>query len=108
MNMICLIPSTQLGASWLEDFIKFVQDVITRREYNLINLLLRFKKNTRTNGTKFIIHDPQKILGHTILEMTQRHAHLAPEHLVQASNVMSFSANLKSSAQITPSSLSVV
>jgi site-specific recombinase XerD len=34
------------------------------------------------------IYDLQKILGNTSLEMTQRYAHLAPEHLVQASKVV--------------------
>lgn len=36
------------------------------------------------------IYDLQKILGHTSLEMTQRYAHLGPEHLAQAMNVVSF------------------
>ena len=36
--------------------------------------------------------DLQKILGHTSLDMTQRYAHLAPEHLVQAANVVNFGA----------------
>lgn len=36
------------------------------------------------------IYDLQKILGHTSLEMTQRYAHLAPEHLVLAANIVRF------------------
>jgi integrase len=36
------------------------------------------------------IYDLQKILGHSSLEMTQRYAHLAPEHLVIASNIVRF------------------
>ena len=36
----------------------------------------------------------KKFHGHSSLEMTQRYAHLAPEHLIQASNVVSFGASL--------------
>jgi integrase len=78
-----------------------------------ISILIRFHDLRHTFASHFMmnggnIYDLQKILGHTSLEMTQRYAHLAPEHLVQASNVVSFGANLKSSANIAPSSLSVV
>jgi hypothetical protein len=48
------------------------------------------------------IYDLQKILGHTSLEMTQRYAHLAPEHLVKAANVVSFGSKNKNSALIAP------
>ena len=59
------------------------------------------------------IYDLQKILGDTSLEMTQRYAHLAPEHLVRASNVVSFGsrfekAKLGFSAYVAPSSVSIV
>lgn len=37
------------------------------------------------------IYDLQKILGHSSLEMTQRYAHLAPDHLVSAIGVVGFS-----------------
>ena len=46
------------------------------------------------------IYDLQKIMGHTSLEMTQRYAHLAPEHLVHASNVVSFGAKKLSEKKI--------
>jgi integrase len=41
------------------------------------------------------IYDLQKILGHSSLEMTQRYAHLAPDHLVNAINIVSFSSESK-------------
>ena len=40
------------------------------------------------------IYDLQKMLGHSSLEMTQRYAHLAPEHLVAASNVVNFGSSM--------------
>jgi integrase len=59
---------------------------------------LRFHDLRHTFASHFMmnggnIYDLQKILGHTSLDMTQRYAHLAPEHLVQASNVVSFGAS---------------
>ena len=37
------------------------------------------------------IYDLQKILGHSKTEMTERYAHLAPDHLQKATNIISFS-----------------
>jgi site-specific recombinase XerD len=53
---------------------------------------MTFASHFMMNGGN--IYDLQKILGHTSLEMTQRYAHLAPEHLVQAANVVNFGASL--------------
>lgn len=41
------------------------------------------------------IYDLQKILGHSKVEMTMRYAHLCPDYLVKASNVVSFSGSEK-------------
>ena len=74
------------------DFRKFQKKLkIMERDY------YRFHDVRHTFASHFMmnngnIYDLQKILGHTSLEMTQRYAHLAPEHLVQASNVVNFGA----------------
>ena len=78
-----------------------------------LSILIRFHDLRHTFASHFMmnggnIYDLQKILGHTSLEMTQRYAHLAPEHLVQASNVVSFGAHIKSSANTAPSTLAIV
>ena len=78
-----------------------------------IDKIFRFHDLRHTFASHFMmnggnIYDLQKILGHTSLEMTQRYAHLAPEHLVRASNVVSSGANLISSAYLAPSSLKVL
>lgn len=36
------------------------------------------------------LYDLQKILGHARFEETQRYAHLTPEHLAKAVNIVSF------------------
>lgn len=68
-----------------------------------LNRLIRFHDLRHTFASHFMmkggnIYDLQKILGHSSLEMTQRYAHLAPDHLVNAINIVSFS----SETQITP------
>lgn len=75
-----------------------------------IKEVFRFHDLRHTFASHFMmnggnIYDLQKILGHTSLEMTQRYAHLAPEHLVQASNVVSFGIKKEFSAKLAPSSL---
>lgn len=57
--------------------------------------LIRFHDLRHTFASHFMmnggnIYDLQKILGHTSLEMTQRYAHMSPEHLVKAIQVVSF------------------
>ncbi len=39
------------------------------------------------------IYELQKILGHTKLEMTEKYAHLSPAHLINAANIVQFSAS---------------
>jgi hypothetical protein len=41
------------------------------------------------------LFDLQKILGHSKTEMTMRYAHLSPDHLVNAINIISFSGNVE-------------
>jgi site-specific recombinase XerC len=72
-----------------------------------IDKTFRFHDIRHTFASHFMmnggnIYDLQKILGHTSLEKTQRYAHLAQEHLVQASNVVSWGAHLRSSSKIAP------
>ncbi len=40
------------------------------------------------------IYDLQKILGHSKTDMTQIYAHLSPDHLQRASNIISFGKDL--------------
>ncbi len=43
------------------------------------------------------LYDLQKILGHTQYEMTQIYAHLSPEHLAQATQILSFGKEFRRS-----------
>ena len=61
--------------------------------YRFHDLRHTFASHFMMNGGN--IYDLQKILGHTSLEMTQRYAHLAPEHLVQAANIVSFGSQFQ-------------
>ena len=82
------------------DFNRFLQKAKINKHFRFHDLRHTFASHFMMNGGN--IYDLQKILGHTSLEMTQRYAHLAPEHLVRAANVVSFGATLKSSALIAP------
>lgn len=58
--------------------------------------LIRFHDMRHTFASHFMmnggnIYDLQKILGHSTLEMTQRYAHMSPDHLEKAIQVVSFS-----------------
>lgn len=70
------------------DFTKFQKKAGLTQHFRFHDLRHTFASHFMMNGGN--IYDLQKILGHSSLEMTQRYAHLAPEHLVQASNVVSF------------------
>ncbi|MBL7664640.1 MAG: site-specific integrase [Bacteriovoracaceae bacterium] len=74
------------------DFRKFLKLANISSVYRFHDLRHTFASHFMMNGGN--IYDLQKILGHTSLEMTQRYAHLAPEHLVEAINVVNFGASL--------------
>jgi len=73
------------------DFQKALNLASINEHFRFHDLRHTFASHFAMNGGN--IYDLQKILGHTTLEMTQRYAHLAPEHLVKAANVVSFGAN---------------
>jgi len=57
--------------------------------------LIRFHDLRHTFASHFMmnggnIYDLQKILGHSTMEMTQRYAHLSPDHLNEAIQIVSF------------------
>lgn len=70
------------------DFSRFLKAAKIDEHFRFHDLRHTFASHFMMNGGN--IYDLQKILGHSSLEMTQRYAHLAPEHLIQASNVVSF------------------
>ncbi len=73
------------------DFNKFLKKAQIEQHFRFHDLRHTFASHFMMNGGN--IYDLQKILGHTSLEMTQRYAHLGPEHLVNASNIVSFGAS---------------
>jgi integrase len=75
------------------DFNRFLEKAEINKHFRFHDLRHTFASHFMMNGGN--IYDLQKILGHTSLEMTQRYAHLAPEHLVKAANVVSFGAKKK-------------
>ena len=62
-----------------------------KRLIRLHDLRHTFASHFMMNGGN--IYDLQKILGHSNLEMTQRYAHMSPEHLAKAIKVVSFEPN---------------
>lgn len=59
--------------------------------YRFHDLRHTFASHFVMNGGS--LYDLQKLLGHARFEETQRYAHLAPEHLKKAVNIVSFGAN---------------
>ena len=62
--------------------------------------LIRFHDLRHTFASHFMmnggnIYDLQKILGHSSLEMTQRYAHMSPDHLAHAIQIVSFGGESK-------------
>jgi integrase len=72
------------------EFDKALKRAGIKEHYRFHDLRHTFASHFMMNGGN--IYDLQKIMGHTSLEMTQRYAHLAPEHLLKAANVVSFGA----------------
>jgi site-specific recombinase XerD len=90
------------------DFRVYLKGADIDKTFRFHDLRHTFASHFMMNGGN--IYDLQKILGHTSLEMTQRYAHLAPEHLVRASNVVSFGSkfervNLEVSAYLAPTEI---
>jgi integrase len=70
---------------------------IDQRRAGITNLI-RFHDLRHTFASQFMmaggnIFDLQKILGHSKNDMTQRYAHLSPEHLASAIKIISFSGD---------------
>jgi integrase len=74
------------------EFHRFLKIAEIEARYRFHDLRHTFASHFMMNGGN--IYDLQKILGHSSLEMTQRYAHLAPEHLASAANVVSFGAKM--------------
>ncbi|MCB9073739.1 MAG: site-specific integrase [Bdellovibrionaceae bacterium] len=84
---------TEHGTAWNVDHMseRGFAKALRRAELRKV----RFHDLRHTYASHFVmnggsIYDLQKILGHTRGEMTMRYAHLSPDHLVNASNVVSF------------------
>ena len=73
-------------------FKKFLKKAGLSQHFRFHDLRHTFTSHFMMNGGN--IYDLQKMLGHSSLEMTQRYAHLAPEHLVAASNVVNFGSSM--------------
>ena len=68
-----------------------------QQHFRFHDLRHTFASHFMMNGGN--IYDLQKILGHSKLEMTMRYAHLAPDHLRSAINIVSFNGD-KSGARV--------
>ena len=76
------------------DFAKAQQRAGLQRHYRFHDLRHTFASHFMMNGGN--LYDLQKILGHSQIEMTMRYAHLSPDHLAQAINVVNFGEEEKS------------
>ncbi|OFZ15285.1 MAG: hypothetical protein A2X86_08155 [Bdellovibrionales bacterium GWA2_49_15] len=68
-------------------FTKAQEKATLERHFRFHDLRHTFASHFMMNGGN--IYDLQKILGHTQIEMTMRYAHLSPDHLAEAINVVS-------------------
>jgi len=68
--------------------------------YRFHDLRHTFASHFVMNGGS--LYDLQKLLGHARFEETQRYAHLAPEHLAKAINIVSFGGNPDPKPTIQP------
>lgn len=85
-------------------FLKAVQRANVRK-YNFHSLRHTYASQFMMKGGN--IYDLQKILGHRSLASTMIYAHLSPQHLAEASNIVNYSfetANKESGPQIAPES----
>lgn len=72
-----------------------------------LNQHYRFHDLRHTFASHFVmnggsLYDLQKILGHARFEETQRYAHLTPEHLAKAINIVSFGGPTEPAPQVQP------
>lgn len=72
------------------------KDALVRSGIEAIN----FHKTRHTFASHFMmnggnIYDLQKILGHRDIESTMKYAHLSPEHLLEASKIVSFQSDIE-------------
>jgi integrase len=85
---------------------KFSENFFRKAQFKAgIGRIITFHSLRHTYASQFMmnkgnIFDLQKILGHSSIEMTKRYAHLSNEHLLKASNIISFSG--EDSTEIAP------
>ncbi|MGZ3736303.1 MAG: tyrosine-type recombinase/integrase [Bdellovibrionota bacterium] len=87
--VFCEEDGTQLDAHHLyRDFHKAQARAGFEKLIRFHDLRHTFASHFMMNGGN--IYDLQKILGHYSLEMTQRYAHMSPDHLAEAIQIVSF------------------
>lgn len=70
------------------DFAKFQKKSGNLKQIRFHDLRHTFASHFMMNGGN--LYDLQKVLGHSEYEMTQIYAHLSPEHLAKATQIVSF------------------